>query len=50
MPLTMSLVADLFPPSRRAGASAALGMATGIGVGAGQNLAGLADQILRIDP
>jgi MFS family permease len=40
-PLIYSLIGDLFPPAKRASASGALGLAMGIGILAGQVMAGL---------
>lgn len=40
-PLVYSLLADMFPPQRRASANAAIGLAMGLGIAAGQLLAGM---------
>lgn len=40
-PLVYSLLADYFPPQRRAAANATIGLAMGLGIAAGQLLAGL---------
>lgn len=40
-PLIYSLLADMFPPHRRASANAAIGLAMGLGIACGQLLAGM---------
>ena len=41
LPLTFSLLGDLYPPTKRTAVSGWIGVGMGIGIGTGQNLAGM---------